>query len=140
MKRLLGLLMLFALVLTSCDLKTEVKTSRVDKVEKTLKPDNLMVHTAYFWFKEDVTPSQIEAFKKDSESLRKIDEVEALYYGTPSATDRSVVEKSYDFAIVVHFKDLAAHDVYQEHEIHQNFLKAHASIWEKVMVTDIDPH
>jgi Stress responsive A/B Barrel Domain len=140
MKNPIVLLILFVTFLSSCNVKKEVKVTKGDKVEKSMKADNVMVHTAYFWFKEDATEEQIKAFKKQSESLRDIKEVLALYYGTPSDTNRDIVEKSYDFAIVVHFEDLAAHDRYQPNEIHQNLLNTHRPIWERVMITDIDPH
>lgn len=140
MRNSLMFLVVLVTIISSCNVKKEIKVTKADKIEKSMKADNVMVHTAYFWFKEAATPEQIEAFEEETEGLRDIEEVEALYYGVPAATDRSSVEKSYDFAIVVHFKDLAAHDVYQAHEIHQKLLKAHGPTWERVMVTDIDPH
>ena len=140
MKKLLGLSLFILIILISCEVKKEVKVEKSDKLEKTLKRDNVLVHTAYFWFKATATPEQVKAFKEDTERLRDIEQVKALYYGAPAATDRPVVEKSYDFAVVVHFENLAAHDIYQAHDIHQNLLKNHSALWERVMVTDVDPH
>lgn len=140
MRNSLVLLVILVTLLPSCNVKKEVIVTRADKTEHSKKPGNLMVHTAYFWFKESATHEQIENFKKEADGLRDIEVVEALYYGVPSATNRSSVEKSYDFAVVVHFENLAAHDIYQSHDIHQTLLKNHSAIWERVMVTDIDPH
>ncbi|HEY9117224.1 MAG TPA: Dabb family protein [Roseivirga sp.] len=103
-----------------------------------LPAEDPLVHTAYFWFKEGVTDEQIEAFHKRSEELTKIPEVMALYTGKPADTNRPIVERSYDFAVVVHLKDLAAHDAYQQHPIHQKLLTDYSPLWERVMVTDIE--
>ena len=40
--------------------------------------------------------------------------------------------------LIVHFKDLAAHDVYQQHPIHLALLENGATLWEKVMITDVN--
>lgn len=100
--------------------------------------ENPLVHTAYFWFKEGVTDEQKEAFSKSSLELKTIPEVKALFTGKPADTNRPIVERSYDFAVVVHLEDLAAHDVYQIHTVHQKLLADYSSLWEKVMVTDIE--
>ncbi|MFT6827054.1 MAG: hypothetical protein ACJAZV_000334 [Roseivirga sp.] len=73
-----------------------------------------------------------------AEKLRDIDVVLALYTGKPANTTRATVERSYDYAVVAHFKDLAAHDAYQSHPIHQQLLSDFSGLWEKIMVTDIE--
>lgn len=99
---------------------------------------NPFVHSVYFWFKEGVSEEQKEQFFADTEKLRDIEVVKAFYTGMPAKTTRPIVERSYDFAVIVHFKDLAAHDVYQEHPIHLALLENGASLWEKVMITDVN--
>ncbi|OEK03826.1 hypothetical protein BFP97_10705 [Roseivirga sp. 4D4] len=96
------------------------------------------MHTVYFWFKEGVTESQIQDFAKASMNLEEIDGVQKVYDGTPAATDRPNLEKSYDYALVVLMKDLATHDAYQQDSIHLNLLAAYSGMFERVLVTDID--
>ena len=84
--------------------------------------------------------NQKDAFIKDTEKLKGISAVKGLFYGAPAATDRAVVEKSYHFAVIVHFDNLEGHDSYQKDQIHLDLLTNHGSIWERVMVTDVNPH
>lgn len=108
------------------------------KSAKKAQLDKPFIHTAYFWFKDSVSQERIEAFYASAEKLREIDVVLALYTGKPANTTRSIVERSYDYAVVVHLKDLDAHDTYQSHPIHQQLLSDFSGLWEKIMVTDIE--
>ena len=100
--------------------------------------ENPFIHSVYFWFKEDVTEAQLATFYADTEKLRDIEVVKAMYTGKASSTDRPIVERSYDFAVIVHFEDLAGHDAYQKDPIHLELLEKHASLWERVMITDVE--
>ncbi len=98
--------------------------------------DKPLVHTVYFWFKKDASIQDINAFTSKTEDLRKIESVGALYYGQPANTTRPIVEKSYHWAVVVHFKDLEAHNTYQADSIHTKLIAQYKHIFERVMVTD----
>jgi hypothetical protein len=100
--------------------------------------DQPFIHTAYFWFKDSVSQERIEAFYASAEKLREIDVVLALYTGKLANTTRAIVERSYDYAVIVHLKDLDAHNAYQSHPIHQQLLSDFSGLWEKIMVTDIE--
>ena len=57
--------------------------------------------------------------------------------GTAAGSEnRDVVDHSYDHALIVHFKDQAAHDAYQIDSIHTAFVEAHKDKWSKVVVYD----
>lgn len=105
---------------------------------KNAELDQPFIHTAYFWFKDSVSQERIEAFYASAEKLREIDVVLALYAGKPANTTRAIVERSYDYAVVVHLKDLDAHDQYQNDPIHLKTLADFSDLWEKVMITDIE--
>ncbi len=136
--KLLGALVL-TLILASCGGHQDSKQYNVHPEEKE-SLENPFIHSVYFWFKESTTQEEIDAFYADTEKLRQIESVRGLFYGKPASTDRPIVEKSYDLAVIVHFKDLAGHDAYQQDQIHLDLLSTHSDIWEKVMVTDVDPH
>ncbi len=131
--------LLLFIIFSSCE-SGHHESNDNDGLDESTAIDNPFVHTAYFWFNEGVSEDQLSAFYTDTEKLRDIKTVKALYYGKPANTDRPVVEKSYDFAVVVHFENLAGHDTYQQDPIHLALLENHSGLWEKVMVTDVDPH
>jgi hypothetical protein len=55
--------------------------------------------------------------------LAPIPTVKNLWTGQPANTPRSVVDNSYDVGLCVIFDDVAAHDVYQSHPLHQQFIE-----------------
>lgn len=130
-------LALLLLALTACHSDVKVKTgSDTHALEKSI--ESPFIHTVYFWFKEEVTDTQIKEFAKASMTLEEIDGVYKVYDGTPAATDRPNLEKNYDYALVVLMKDLATHDAYQKDSIHLNLLASYSNMFERVLVTDID--
>ena len=56
--------------------------------------------------------------------------------GEPVSTDRPLVDRSYGFALMLQFKDLAAHDAYQADPIHEAFHSRCQNYWERVLVYD----
>ncbi len=127
MKNVLGFSLLLLIVTAGCGVKVDSEQVNAQS----------FIHTAYFWFKAEATEAQIQAFKADSERLAEIETVKFFHAGEPAPTDRPVIENSYDWAIVFHFKDLAAQEFYQKAPLHLEMIEKHQSIWEKVMVTDI---
>lgn len=118
------------LSLFSCEVKKEV--------EVDVDLSDAFVHSAYFWFKEEASQAQIDAFIADSEQLRQIEEIRGFFAGKPANTNRDVIENTYDYAFVFLFEDLAAQEVYQAHPLHKALIEKHAEIWQRVMVTDVD--
>ncbi|OUU26898.1 MAG: transcription-repair coupling factor [Verrucomicrobia bacterium TMED44] len=99
----------------------------------------MIVHTVIFWLKEDLCNRDKEKFKQEVEKLAKIASVENFYLGTPSATPkRPVVDDTYDFALTVALKDMAAHDHYQADPIHLDFIEQCKEYWQKVLIYDAD--
>lgn len=135
MKRLVPFFFLL-LALAACQASGDAKVETVENATSTL--ENPFVHSVYIWFKEGVTEEQRKQMYADTEELRKLEIVKALYTGKPAATDRPIVERSYDFAIIVHFENLAGHDIYQQHPTHLTLLKNYSPLWERVMITDVE--
>jgi gamma-glutamyltranspeptidase len=129
MKKLLLLISIISF--TACD-NTSQESAKKAELDKPF------IHTAYFWFKDSVSQERLDAFSASTEKLREIDVVMALYTGKPANTTRPIVERSYDYAVIIHLKDLAAHDVYQKDPIHLKMLADFSGLWEKVMITDIE--
>jgi hypothetical protein len=93
-------------------------------------------HSVYFWLREDLSSSQVTAFLDGIESLRRIDSVQKGFIGTPAATDRAVIERSYSHALVLLFPDAEAHDAYQVHPVHDAFRQRCAGFWSKIVIYD----
>ncbi len=98
----------------------------------------MLVHSVYFWFKADADPSVVAQFEGGLAQLTTIPDVRTAYFGKPEATPkRAVLDDSYSWALVLTFEDLAAHDRYQDHAIHHEFLNKFSSSWERVRVYDV---
>lgn len=98
----------------------------------------MLVHTVFFWLKPDLDGAQRASFRAGVESLATISSAEAVYIGTPAATDRPVIDRSYDVGLTVVLKDLAAHDAYQVDPIHREFVDTFGTSWERVVIYDAD--
>jgi len=98
----------------------------------------MLQHNVYFWLKEGVTDSEKKIFEKGlNKFLRDINEIQHYSIGIPGDTpDRDVVDKSFSYSILVSFKSIADHNIYQEHEAHHKFINDLSSLWTKVKVFD----
>jgi len=98
----------------------------------------MLIHSVFFWLKPDATDTQRAAMQRGLESLRGIQSVTALYWGTPAAMEaRPVRDSSYDFGLTVVFKDVAAHDAYQIDPLHAAFNQDYRPLWARVQVYDV---
>lgn len=99
----------------------------------------MLIHTVLFWLKKDLNSDQLTHFRTGLESLSKIGFAEAVYIGSPAATEaRPVIDSSYDFCLTVILKDIAAHDAYQIDPWHLDFIATCKESWEKVKIYDAD--
>ncbi len=99
----------------------------------------MLVHTVFFWSSPDLTSSDRVAFRTGLDSLQKVPSVTAVYIGEPAKTPaRAVTEKSFTFSLTIVFKDIAAHDAYQVHKIHEDFVKTCQKYWNRVQVYDAE--
>jgi len=96
----------------------------------------MFLHAVYFWLRPDLTSTERARFAAGLESLRSIETVERGYIGVPAPTDRPVIERGYNHALVLVFADQAAHDAYQEHPVHDRFRDECSSFWTSVRIFD----
>ena len=97
----------------------------------------MLVHSVYFWLKDDLSEADRAAFRRGLESLATIKSAHSVYVGEPAATPkRPIVESSYDFALTVILKDIASHDAYQVDPIHLAFVANCSSMWKKLTIFD----
>lgn len=97
----------------------------------------MLVHSVFFWLRSDLSDSERGEFFASIETLRGIEAAEAVYIGVPApVAERPVIEKTYDCGLTVLFADTQAHDIYQQHPVHQAFIAANQSRWTRVQVFD----
>ena len=97
----------------------------------------MLIHSVFFWLKPGLTKAQRAKFRRAVESLSGIKAVEKIYVGTPAATERrAIIDASYDFALTVVCKNVAAHDAYQVDPIHLAFVKQCNTCWTCVQIYD----
>lgn len=93
-------------------------------------------HHVLFWLKPTTTEEQKSAFRKGLESLESIETVKMFHIGTPAPIERAVVDITYTFSLAIFFENMAGHDVYQVHDLHQSFLNNFRELFEKVVIYD----
>jgi len=99
----------------------------------------MLVHSVYFWMKDGLSDADRAEFRKGLESLAGVRSAEAVYVGTPAATPkRPIIESSYDFALTVLCKNLAAQEAYQVDPLHKAFVAAHSTKWKKLTIFDAE--
>lgn len=99
----------------------------------------MLVHSVFFTLKEGLTDEQKAAFIDQVKTLGDIDTVKSIHIGTPAATpDRPVIQKNYDVGLTVIFDSIAEHDVYQDAQIHLDFIENNKDLWESVVIYDVD--
>ncbi|MBV6654886.1 MAG: Dabb family protein, partial [Mameliella sp.] len=60
----------------------------------------------------------------------------SMHIGTPAGTNRSVVDNSYSFCLIVTFDSKKEHDLYQKEQVHLNFIEQTKGLWSKIQIYD----
>jgi hypothetical protein len=107
------------------------------KTTKTMTNKYPIVHHALFWLKNPNSKEDRDKLVAGVKSLGKIETIKELHVGVVASTEkRDVVDNSWGVSEVMFFADLEGQATYQNHPIHQEFIKNHSHLWEKVVVYD----
>jgi len=120
--------------LQACNPVESQPTNPISEKINMQKPG--FIHTVFFWMKSDVTTEQKIFFENELKKLEQCPTIQSVYWGPPAVSDRDVVDSSFDYAWVVHFKNSADQDAYQVEPIHLAFVESCKNLWEKVQVYD----
>lgn len=96
----------------------------------------MFVHTVFFWLNHPDNQADHNALRAGLDTLKSIDAIHAAYIGTPAETRRPVIDHSYDFSLTFVFTSKEAHDIYQVHPTHLQFVADCAHLWTRVQVYD----
>lgn len=98
---------------------------------------SFVIHQVFFWLKNRGSVVDRKKLAEGLQKLSAIPEIQQLYVGFPASTEkREVVDNSWDVSELMFFNDLTAQKTYQDHPLHQTFIKQYAHLWEKVIVYD----
>ncbi|CAN5248656.1 Dabb family protein [soil metagenome] len=100
------------------------------------KDEELFVHHVYFWMKDGHTSEDKAKLLEGLNSLKKVETIKMVHVGKPASTNRDVIDTSYQYSLMLVFKDLADQEVYQKHPVHLDFVKNYSHLWSKVIVYD----
>ncbi|TDE12337.1 Dabb family protein [Dyadobacter psychrotolerans] len=102
--------------------------------EKSKTP---LVHHVFFWLKNPGSTADRDGIVEGLKTLRKIGAIKELRIGVVASTEkRDVVDNSWAVSELMFFEDLAGQAIYQDHPIHQKFIKDCSHLWDKVIVYD----
>jgi hypothetical protein len=105
--------------------------------KKTMTNRYPIVHHALFWLKNPNSKEDRDKLVAGVKSLGKIETIKELHVGIVASTEkRDVVDNSWAVSEVMFFASLEDQATYQSHPIHQQFIKDHSHLWEKVVVYD----
>ncbi len=97
----------------------------------------MFTHMVFFWLQDGTDPAVAGQLRDGClELLGDIPGVRHIWAGPPAMTPREVVDNSYAVGLCVVLDDAAAHDVYQTHPLHLEFIKRFKPHWKRVQVYD----
>lgn len=96
----------------------------------------MFVHHVLFWMKPAPSPEERAQLAAGLNSLKAIDLIRTFHVGTPADTTREVIDRSYDFSLLMVFDTAADEAAYQQHPVHLAFIDANKHLWQKVLIYD----
>jgi hypothetical protein len=98
-------------------------------------PD-LFVHHVLFYQSATASDADRAKLLEGLQKMRAIPTIQLAHIGTPAATDRAVIDRTYAYSWLCLFASAADEHSYQQHPIHDEFREQYARYWEKVVIYD----
>lgn len=96
-----------------------------------------IVHHVFFWLKNPKSVEDRDKLVEGLKTLAGIPVIRELHVGVLANTEkRDVVDASWQVSELMFFEDVHGQASYQQHPIHQAFVKNYSHLWEKVIVYD----
>lgn len=101
---------------------------------------NLFVHHVLFYMPATASDADKASLLEGLRLLQTIPLIRLAHIGTPAATTRDVIERTYTYSWLCFFDSAEAEEGYQQHPVHDEFREKYARYWEKVVIYDaIEP-
>ena len=96
-----------------------------------------LLHHVFFWLKNPQSEADKQQLISGLKTLSGIPAIRQIHVGVLASTEkREVVDTSWDVSELMFFDDEAGQKIYQDHPIHQDFVKNCSHLWKKVLVYD----
>lgn len=96
------------------------------------------IHNVYFWLQNPDNAEEAAKLEEGIKSLSKVKMVKDFHLGKPAPTNRSVIDNTYSYHMMLAFDNLEDQNSYQEDPIHLKFVENCGQFWKKVQVYDSD--
>jgi hypothetical protein len=97
-----------------------------------------LVHHVFFWLKNPDAVEDRDKLVEGVKTLAKIETIRKIHVGVLASTEkRDVVDTSWQVSELMFFDDTVGQKTYQDHPIHQAFIKNYGHLWAKVVVYDV---
>ncbi len=104
----------------------------------TMKEKKQLVHHVFFWLKNPESVEDRDKLVQGVKTLAGIKTIRKVHVGVPASTEkRDVVDTSWQVSELMFFDNEAGQKTYQDHPIHQAFVKNYSHLWAKVVVYDV---
>jgi hypothetical protein len=104
-------------------------------MDSPVSPD-LFVHHVLFYPKADASAADKAQLLEGLRTLASIPAIKLAHIGTPAATTRDVIERSYAYSWLCLFENAADEESYQQHPIHDAFRNQYAVYWDHIVIYD----
>ena len=96
-----------------------------------------IVHVVLIWLKEPGNESHMNRVIEATQGLKKISEIQRLQVGKSIASERAIVDDSFDIGLYQTFNSIESLENYLTHPIHKETVKSViAPLSEKILVYD----
>ena len=96
----------------------------------------LFVHHVLFYAKANASDADKARLLAGLRMLAGVPGIKLAHIGTPAATSREVIERSYAYSWLCLFESAAAEQDYQQHPLHDAFRSEYAAYWDHVVIYD----
>ncbi|AMJ66052.1 Dabb family protein [Hymenobacter sp. PAMC 26628] len=102
----------------------------------TPAPSEVFVHHVLFYTHAAASAADRAQLLEGLQQLQRIPGIQLAHIGTPAATDRTVIDRTYTYSWLCLFASAADELHYQQHPLHDDFRSRYARYWEKVVIYD----
>ncbi len=116
---------------------TAVLTGAAGMANAMTNESKPLLHHVFFWLNNPDSASDKQELIKGLKTLAAIPTIRQIHIGVLASTEkREVVDTSWDVSELMFFDDEAGQKVYQDHPVHEAFVKKYSHLWKKVIVYD----
>ncbi len=94
------------------------------------------MHVVFFWLVDDEEETSEKFLMELRKFIDNVDLIKTKHVGRPAGTNREVIDSSWSYSLILSFESKKEQDLYQEHQLHKDFIENASALWKKVQVYD----